>query len=294
MASLLVERMPSVERVRFLVSGTETNLLALRLARAHTGRTKLAKARAATTASPTCWSSADSTISFIEDRIPPGVTPGRRAGRRRVPVQRPRRRRGGHRARGGELAAVIVEPIMGAAGMVPATHGVPPAPARGHGAPRHRADLRRGRDLPDRLRRRAGPLRRHARPDLDEQGDRRRSAAGGARRPRRDHGPARPRRCTAAAPRSRPRRRSAATRPRWRPGSPASRSSRPRSTRASRRSASGCARGIDAIGARVRHPAARHRASATSSGMHWAPERVVDYRTRMQDDSEKITNLGSR
>ena len=26
-------------------------------------------------------------------------------------------------------------------------------------------------------------------------------------------------------------------------------------------------------------------------GMHWAPERVVDYRTRMQTDREKIVNL---
>jgi len=44
MASMLIERMPSVERVRFLVSGTEANLLAMRLSRAFTGRTKLAKA----------------------------------------------------------------------------------------------------------------------------------------------------------------------------------------------------------------------------------------------------------
>ena len=44
MASLLVERMPSVERSASWSPGTETNLLALRLARAHTGRTKLAKA----------------------------------------------------------------------------------------------------------------------------------------------------------------------------------------------------------------------------------------------------------
>ena len=58
MASLLIERMPSVERVRFLASGTETNLLALRLARAHTGRTSSPRLRAATTASRTCSSSA--------------------------------------------------------------------------------------------------------------------------------------------------------------------------------------------------------------------------------------------
>src|SRR3982750_250381 len=42
MASLLIERMPSVDRVRFLVSGTEANLLAMRLARAYTGRVRIA------------------------------------------------------------------------------------------------------------------------------------------------------------------------------------------------------------------------------------------------------------
>jgi glutamate-1-semialdehyde aminotransferase len=49
--------------------------------------------------------------------------------------------------------------------------------------------------------------------------------------------------------------------------------------------------GIDAIGRKYGLPL-----HATGFGhilaMHWAPEPVVDYRTRMQDDSEKITNLG--
>jgi glutamate-1-semialdehyde 2,1-aminomutase len=47
LGSLIQERMPSIERIRYMASGTETNLLALRLARAYTGRTKLAKARGA-------------------------------------------------------------------------------------------------------------------------------------------------------------------------------------------------------------------------------------------------------
>ena len=57
--------------------------------------------------------------------------------------------------------------------------GVPPAAARRYRAARHRPDLRRGGHLPDRLRRRAGPPRSDARPDDDEQGDRRRAADGG-------------------------------------------------------------------------------------------------------------------
>ena len=43
MATALIERVPSVEKVRFTVSGTETNQLAIRLARAYTGRQKMAK-----------------------------------------------------------------------------------------------------------------------------------------------------------------------------------------------------------------------------------------------------------
>ena len=49
--------------------------------------------------------------------------------------------------------------------------------------------------------------------------------------------------------------------------------------------------GIDELGRRYDIPL-----HSTGFGhllaMHWAPEPVVDYRTRMQDDSEKIVNLG--
>ena len=43
MATLLAERMPSIEKVRFAISGTENNQIALRLARTFTGRAKMAK-----------------------------------------------------------------------------------------------------------------------------------------------------------------------------------------------------------------------------------------------------------
>ena len=118
---VLIERMPSVERVRFLASGTETNLLALRLARAYTGRNKLAKAQGEL---PRHRRRARGRRFF--DRVRQQRYPRRRhargrAGCDRVSVQRPGRCRVGSRTRGGEPRRRIVEPIMGAAGMVPAT-----------------------------------------------------------------------------------------------------------------------------------------------------------------------------
>src|SRR5687768_7609792 len=43
LASLMVERVASVERIRFSNSGTEAVMFAIKLARAYTGRSKLAK-----------------------------------------------------------------------------------------------------------------------------------------------------------------------------------------------------------------------------------------------------------
>ncbi|MBM4187502.1 MAG: aspartate aminotransferase family protein [Gemmatimonadetes bacterium] len=43
LAELLVERIPSVEQVRFMNTGTEAVMLAVKVARAHTGRSKIAK-----------------------------------------------------------------------------------------------------------------------------------------------------------------------------------------------------------------------------------------------------------
>lgn len=121
MASLLIERVPSVERVRFLASGTETNLLALRLARAYTGRTKLAKASGSYHGIADILVVGDSSISFDSAGVPAGVTPGVAQdvvefefndldGAEAVLTQHAE-----------DVAAVLIEPIMGAAGMVPAS-----------------------------------------------------------------------------------------------------------------------------------------------------------------------------
>jgi glutamate-1-semialdehyde 2,1-aminomutase len=121
MATLLIDRMPSVERVRFLASGTETNLLALRLARAHTRRNKLAKAQGSYHGIADVLVVGDSSIAFAESGIPAGVTPGVAQDVIEFPFNDPDGAQEVLEREAENLAAVMVEPIMGAAGMVPAT-----------------------------------------------------------------------------------------------------------------------------------------------------------------------------
>lgn len=121
MASLLIERMASVERVRFLASGTESNLLALRLARAYTGRTKLAKAQGSYHGIADVLVVGDSSIAFDAAGVPAGVTPGVAQDVVEFPFNDLDEAEAVLEREGANLAAVLVEPIMGAAGMVPAT-----------------------------------------------------------------------------------------------------------------------------------------------------------------------------
>ena len=90
------------------------------------------------------------------------------------------------------LAAIIVEPVAGEHGRRPAGAGYLETLRRLCDASGALLDLRRGdHRLPRRARRRAGAVRRHARPDGARQDRRRRAAARGVRRPRGDHGSAR-------------------------------------------------------------------------------------------------------
>ena len=245
---------------------------------------------AATTASPTCSSSATPRSRFARQRPGRRVT-ARRAGRRRVPVQRPGRRRGGPRARGGRPRR----------GHRRADHG------RRRDGPRRRTEfLQRLRDVTERLgivlifdevvtfpMAYGGAQAHHGvtpGPHDDEQVDRRRAAAGGVggRAEIMDlldpelHGGRAPVAAAStfggnagrAGGRNRLPRAADAGGARAHAGD-----RRPRCGRASTSSAAGYGIPLHATG--LGH----------LFGMHWAEERVVDYRTRMQSDGEKIANV---
>jgi glutamate-1-semialdehyde 2,1-aminomutase len=116
LAELVVKMVPSAELVRFTNSGTEANMYAVRLARAHTGRTKIAKFEGgwhggydalhkAVHAPFTLLESAGLNPKALEDTFVfqfnelEGVKEA---------------------AHHNELACVIVEPMLGAAGFIPA------------------------------------------------------------------------------------------------------------------------------------------------------------------------------
>ncbi len=128
LARILCERIPSLELVRFTNSGTEATLNAIRAARAYTGRTKVAKAEGGY----------HGTHDLAEISV--GVAP-EKAGDAKRPIAVPaslglsknvlddvvifpyndiESTRNIILENSQELAAVIVEPVMGSAGMIPA------------------------------------------------------------------------------------------------------------------------------------------------------------------------------
>ena len=121
MASLLVERMPSLERVRFLVSGTEANLLALRLARAFTGRAKLAKAQGSYHGHADHMVTGSSTVGIAPKKVPAGVHPGVADELVEIPFNDPDGAEEVLEREAEQIAAVLIEPVQGAAGMIDAT-----------------------------------------------------------------------------------------------------------------------------------------------------------------------------
>ena len=110
LARELVERIASIEKIRFTNSGTEATMMALRLARAHTGRTKFAKVEGGYHGSH----------DLVQDPEVAGTLPD--VGEFAVVI--PYNDAAGASAvldrHGAELAAVIVEPILGSGGMIPA------------------------------------------------------------------------------------------------------------------------------------------------------------------------------
>jgi glutamate-1-semialdehyde 2,1-aminomutase len=124
LARLVRERMPSVELVRFVNSGTEATMSALRLARAFTGREKIIKFEG-------CYhghadgllaraGSGQLTLGLPDS---PGVPAAAAAGTLTARFNDLASVEALFRAQPDEIAAVIVEPVAGNMGVVPPTEG---------------------------------------------------------------------------------------------------------------------------------------------------------------------------
>ena len=128
LAALLCERLPSAERVRFTNSGSEAVMIALKGARAFTGRPKIAKfegayhgsydyAEVSLASTPETWGSLAAPASTAYSRgTPPAVLedvvvlPFNHAGHAVTRIER----------EAGHLAAVLVDPVPNRVGLVPA------------------------------------------------------------------------------------------------------------------------------------------------------------------------------
>jgi glutamate-1-semialdehyde 2,1-aminomutase len=130
LASLLCERVPSLDLVRFCNSGTEATMFAMRLARAFTGRPKIARieggyhgthdyAEVSTHPTPGEAGPADRPISR-PDSI--GTPDWAVSGTVVLPFNNPDAAERILRVEADEVAAVILEPIIGAGGVIAATH----------------------------------------------------------------------------------------------------------------------------------------------------------------------------
>lgn len=124
LAELVCEMVPSVEMVRMVNSGTEATMSAVRLARGHTGRTKVLKFEG-------CWHGhADSFLiqagsSALTTGAPdsPGVTEGTASDTVTAPFNDLETVQKVVNENKDELAAIIVEPIAGNMGVMPPADG---------------------------------------------------------------------------------------------------------------------------------------------------------------------------
>jgi glutamate-1-semialdehyde 2,1-aminomutase len=131
LARLLCERIPSVDRARFTNSGTEASMNAIRAARAFTGRSRIAKIEGGY----------HGTMDDVMVSVHPSLAEGGKRSQPRatasaeglaaeviagvvvLPFNETDAAATILEANGEELAAVIVEPVLGSAGMIPAERG---------------------------------------------------------------------------------------------------------------------------------------------------------------------------
>lgn len=116
LAMRLVERVPSLSKLRFCNSGTEATMNAIRAARAHTGRDAVLKARGG------YHGSHDTASVWVTGPGPenPGVPQAVASTVETVPYNDTESLKQTFATRGEELSCFIVEPFMGAGGAIPA------------------------------------------------------------------------------------------------------------------------------------------------------------------------------
>jgi len=124
LAELICDRVPSVEKVRLVSSGTEAAMTAVRLARGVTGRAKVLKFAG-------CYHghldsllvAAGSGVATLGLPGSAGVTPGTVADTVVVPYNDAAAVAGAFEQYGDDLAAVLVEPVAANMGLVPPVEG---------------------------------------------------------------------------------------------------------------------------------------------------------------------------
>ncbi|WLR44103.1 glutamate-1-semialdehyde 2,1-aminomutase [Bacillus carboniphilus] len=124
LAKLVIDRIPSIEVIRMVNSGTEATMSALRLARGYTGRNKIIKFEG-------CYHGhgdsllikAGSGVATLGLPDSPGVPEGIASHTITVPYNDLESIRLAFEQFGEDIAAVIVEPIAGNMGVVPPNHG---------------------------------------------------------------------------------------------------------------------------------------------------------------------------
>lgn len=124
LAELIIAALPSVDLVRFVSSGTEATMSALRLARAATGRNKIVKfAGCYHGHADALLVQAGSGVATLGLPDSPGVTPGATVDTLTAPFNDLGAVEALFVAYPEEIAAVIIEPVAGNMGLVPPVEG---------------------------------------------------------------------------------------------------------------------------------------------------------------------------
>ncbi|MBC1226663.1 glutamate-1-semialdehyde 2,1-aminomutase [Listeria booriae] len=124
LAKLVVERVPSVDIVRMVSSGTEATMSAIRLARGYTKRNKILKFEGSYHGhGDSLLIKAGSGVATLGLPDSPGVTPGLAADTIAVPYNDLETVQLVFEKYGEEIAAIIVEPVAGNMGVVPPIEG---------------------------------------------------------------------------------------------------------------------------------------------------------------------------